>query len=391
MTESREDERIKSALNRTMSGLEGNPYLARRIVAASEGEGKEKKKISIVLVLIIALLLTTGTALALELSGWKIADYIRNVSQGKVDESFESGFQQDLTIDMEGVRFHIRDAYAAGNKLITVTETCCLNNDTTMILPSREICDPDVTPAWLYVKELAGVDEKITLSEYARQKGLSMIHVYVDAKQKGTYPIVTGDDWIENDTTLVSITSANDLKPEDGAVEVEWEVGVIDYSNDGPIGTKTLDFQLPVESAQEIEMDVRKTVLAGDIPVSLDRVVLTPTRLDTQVELFYHADSGASAKQLLEFRFIAVDPSSLDFVDAGSYSDGPEILDAENQSVYLHDAWTIGGPLDMNKLYLQLLPVYTWAKEGDERNQGLKDVQIIEINISEKRDGSGRK
>ena len=64
MTESREDERIKSALNRTMSGLEGNPYLARRIVAASEGEGKVKKKISIVLVLIIALLLTTGTALA---------------------------------------------------------------------------------------------------------------------------------------------------------------------------------------------------------------------------------------------------------------------------------------------------------------------------------------
>ena len=391
MTESREDERIKSALNRTMSGLEGNPYLTRRIVAASEGEGKVKKKLSIVLVLIIALLLTTGTALALELSGWKIADYIRNVSQGKVDESFESGFQQDLTIDMEGVRFHIRDAYAAGNKLITVTEACCLNNNTTMILPSREICDPDVTPAWLYVKELAGVDDKITLSEYARQKGLSMIHVYVDAKQKGTYPIVTGDDWVENDTTLVSITSANDLKPEDGAVEVEWEVGVIDYSNDGPIGTKTLDFQLPVESAQEIEMDVRKTVLAGDIPVSLDRVVLTPTRLDTQVELFYHADSGASAKQLLEFRFIAVDPSSLDFVDAGSYSDGPEILDAEDQSVYLHDAWTIGGPLDMNKLYLQLLPVYTWAKEGDERNQGLKDVQIIEINISEKRDGSGRK
>ena len=380
MTESREDERIKSALNRTMSGLEGNPYLARRVVAASEGEGKVKKKISIVLVLIIALLLTTGTALALELSGWKIADYIRNVSQGKVDESFESGFQQDLTIDMEGVRFHIRDAYAAGNKLITVTETCCLNNDTTMILPSREICDPDVTPAWLYVKELAGVDEKITLSEYARQKGLSMIHVYVDAKQKGTYPIVTGDDWVENDTTLVSITSANDLKPEDGAVEVEWEVGVIDYSNDGPIGTKTLDFQLPVENAQEIEMDVRKTVLAGDIPVSLDRVVLTPTRLDTQVELFYHADSGASAEQLLEFRFIAVDPSSLDFVDAGSYSDGPEILSTEGQSVYFHDAWTISSSLEKDALYLQFLPVYSWP---DEREEGLPDAQTIKIDITE--------
>ena len=383
MTENREDARIRSALNRTMSGLEGNPYLARRVVAASEGEVKVKKKFSVAMVLTVALLLISVPAVALQLGGWKIADYIRNASGGKVDERFESGFHQELTLDIAGVRFHVRDAYAAGNKIITVTEARCLDSDTTMILPSREICDPDVTPARLYIKELAGVDDEITLSEYARQKGLSMIHVWINAQQKGTYPIVTGDDWIENDTTLVSITSANELKSEDGAVEVEWEVGVIDYSSDGPMETKTLDFQLPVEEAREMEMDVRKTVLAGDIPVSLDRVVLMPTRLDTQVELFYHADSGASAKQLLEYRFIAVDPCSLDFVAAGSYSDGPEILGTEDQRIYLHDAWTIGDPLEGDTLYLQLLPVYTWAKEGDERDQGLKDAPIIEINIPE--------
>ena len=384
MTENREDERIKSALNRTMSGLEGNPYLARRVVAASEGEKKVKKKFSIVMVLIIVLLSTTGTALALEMSGWKIADYIRNVSAGKVDDHFETGFQQDLTLDMEGVRFHVRDAYAAGNKLIMVTETSCLDNDTTMILPSKEICDPDVTPARQYIKELAGVDDEITLSEYARQKGLTMLHVYVDARQKDTYPIVTGDDWIENDTTLVSITSADSMKPENGAVEVEWEVGIMDDSKDGPLETKTLNFQLPVENAREIEVNVNQTVIAGDIQASLDRVVLTPTRLDTQAELFYHTDSGQSAEQLLEYRFVAVDPSTLDFADAGSFSSGPEILDMENERVYLHDAWTLGGPLETDALYLQLLPVYTWAKEGIERDQGLSDVPIIEISIPEK-------
>ena len=79
MTENREDERIKSALNRMMSGFEGNPYLARRVVAASKGEVKVKKKFSIVTVLAIALMMISVTALALELSGWKIADYIRNV------------------------------------------------------------------------------------------------------------------------------------------------------------------------------------------------------------------------------------------------------------------------------------------------------------------------
>ena len=382
MTESREDARIRSALDRTMSGLEENPYLARRVVAASEGEGKVKKKLSAAMALTVALLLISVPALALQLSGWKIADYIRNVSEGKVDERFESGFQQELTLDIAGVRFHVRDAYAAGNKIIVVTEARCLDNDATMILPSKEICDPDVTPARLYVKELAGVDNEITLSEYARQKGLSMIHVYVNAQQKGTYPIVTGDDWIEKDTALVSITSANALEPKDGAVEVEWEVGVIDDSSDGPLETKTLDFRLPVENAREIEMNVQRSVLAGDISVSLDRVVLTPTRLDTQVELFYHTDDRESAEKLLEYRFIAIDPSYLDFAEAGSFSDGPEILDAEGQGVYLHDVWTLGGPLERDTLYLQLLPVYTWAKAGVEREQGLPDAQIIEINIA---------
>ena len=118
MTENREDDRIRSAMNRTMSGLEGNPYLARRVIAASKGEVKVKKKISAVTVLVIALMLTSVTALALQLSGWRIADYIMNVYEGSIPDDFESGFNQDLTLDVENVRFHVRDAYAAGNKII---------------------------------------------------------------------------------------------------------------------------------------------------------------------------------------------------------------------------------------------------------------------------------
>lgn len=383
MTENREDERIRSALDRTMSGLGGNPYLARRVAAASEGEGKMKKKLSLVMVLIVALLLPSVTALALHISGWKIADYIRNVDEGKVDHGFDSGFAQDLTLDVDNVRFHVRDAYAAGNKIILVTEARCLENDTTMILPSERFCHPDVTPARQYIKDLAGVDDEITLSEYAKQKGLSMIHVFVNAQQKDTYPVVTGDEWIENDTTLLSITSANYLEAEDGTVEVEWEVGIIDDST-GPIDTKTLYFRIPVENVRKIEIDVHQTVMAGDVHATLDRIILMPTRLETQVELFYHTDGKQSAEQLREYRFVAIDPSSLKFADAGSNSGGPEILDAEDQSIYVHDTWTLSSSWEKDTLYLQFLPVYTWAKEGVERDQGLSDVQIIEISIPEK-------
>ena len=148
--------------------------------------------------------------------------------------------------------------------------------------------------------------------------------------------------------------------------------------------TKTLNFYLPVENVPEIEIDARQTVWAEDIHASLDRVVLIPTKLETQVELFYHTDSRQSADQLLKYRFVAVDPTTLDFVDAGSNSDGPEILGADDQCVYLHDAWTLSSAVKTDALYLQLLPVYTWAEEGMDRDQGLSDVQIIEISITDK-------
>lgn len=380
MTENREDDRIRSAMNRTMSGLEGNPYLARRVIAASKGEVKVKKKISAVTVLVIALMLTSVTALALQLSGWRIADYIRNVDEGSIPDDFESGFNQDLTLDVENVRFHVRDAYAAGNKIILVTEAYCLENDTTMVLPSEDFCDPNIMHARQYIKEQAGVDDEITLSDYAKQKGLSMIHVYVNAQQKDTYPIVSGDEWIENDTTLVSITSADYLEPVNGTVEVEWEVGVYHDQSDEPLETKTLNFQLPVENVKKIQLDVHQPVMAEGIPVSLDRVVLMPTRLETQVELFYHTDSRQSAEQLLKYRFKAIDPTSLKFANAGSNSDGPEILSTEGQSVYFHDAWTISSSLEKDALYLQFLPVYSWP---DEREEGLPDAQTIKIDITE--------
>ena len=114
-------------------------------------------------------------------------------------------------------------------------------------------------------------------------------------------------------------------------------------------------------------------------PVSLDRVVLMPTRLETQVELFYRTDSRQSAEQLLKYRFKAIDPSSLTFVNAGSNSDGLEILSTEGQSVYFHDAWTISSSLEKDTLYLQFLPIHTWP---DDREEGMPDAQTIKIDIT---------
>ena len=82
----------------------------------------------------------------------------------------------------------------------------------------------------------------------------------------------------------------------------------------------------------------------------------------------------------MKYRFKAIDPTSLKFANAGSNSDGPEILSTEGQSVYFHDAWTISSSLEKDALYLQFLPVYSWP---DEREEGLPDAQTIKIDITE--------
>lgn len=58
-------EQIRHAVNARLSGLEGNPGLARRVIQAAKGEEKVKKRLSVGLVLVIVLLaLAAVTALA---------------------------------------------------------------------------------------------------------------------------------------------------------------------------------------------------------------------------------------------------------------------------------------------------------------------------------------
>ena len=57
---------LQSAIDHRLSGLEENPFLARRIITAVKGERPMKKKLSVSLILVLALTLTMlGLAYAL--------------------------------------------------------------------------------------------------------------------------------------------------------------------------------------------------------------------------------------------------------------------------------------------------------------------------------------
>ncbi len=67
MREAEEREIFRNAVDRRLSGLQENPFLAQRIMNAEKGEIKVKKKLTLSMVMVIVLLLIAVTALAITL------------------------------------------------------------------------------------------------------------------------------------------------------------------------------------------------------------------------------------------------------------------------------------------------------------------------------------
>ena len=69
MNEQKQKERFRAAVDHRLSGLQGDPWLARRIIAGEKGEKKVKKKISLGLVLSMMIVLCAAVALAENIPG----------------------------------------------------------------------------------------------------------------------------------------------------------------------------------------------------------------------------------------------------------------------------------------------------------------------------------
>ena len=102
MNEHKMQEQMKNAIDHRLSGLEGNPYLAQRIIAAEKGEKPVmKKKVSVSLALVLLLMiLTAGVAIALVQSN--IADHLyggeENIPEGVVEQIMQPQATQSTAL-----------------------------------------------------------------------------------------------------------------------------------------------------------------------------------------------------------------------------------------------------------------------------------------------------
>ena len=69
-------EEFAQSLDRRLSGLQGDPWLAQRIIASEEGEEPMVKKTSATVIILIALIAVLSTsALAAALKAWGLIDF----------------------------------------------------------------------------------------------------------------------------------------------------------------------------------------------------------------------------------------------------------------------------------------------------------------------------
>ena len=118
-----EKRRIQDTLNRSLSGLKEDPYLARRVIQRAKGEKRPmKKKLSGAIILAVLLALTMmGTAYALITS--RVADFFGRqygremgewLSAGKVAQVGESVTIGDVSVTLDEVVYRDRGLYGVG-------------------------------------------------------------------------------------------------------------------------------------------------------------------------------------------------------------------------------------------------------------------------------------
>ncbi len=160
-------ETFTESLDRRLSGFQADPWLARRIIGASEGE-KPVKKISLGAILAAALLciLITG-AVAAALNGWNLNDFWNwQVKNGEsfLPPDYEQFIEnENITAKTDHAVYTVGGAYFDGINL-EVTVNVSPQED---VLPFDTDTDPERLITEVFY--IAPTNEEITVAEYARK------------------------------------------------------------------------------------------------------------------------------------------------------------------------------------------------------------------------------
>ena len=324
-----------------------------------EEEPQMKKKISVGLVFAIVLALLSLTAVAATLSGWNIGSFSRFYGDQDVPENFESGFDQNLETELDGVLFRIVDAYATPGRAIVMTEISMKDGSPALF---RHWSDPaDQTPLGNYLYDLRGTDDPRTVQDYADEKQLPVIPVYVELEnpQCNRWQDML---WCVDDTKAIFVSEAF-WSPADNeqAIDLDWISYVLPESEEEPdweavyASGKRTAITLPVSDLETVTIPVSQEIAGPTGPVIVDTLTLKRSSLETRAVISFHADilHSEDPETLTRCSFCAYMPDSLQPVPAVLDKNPPDYsLDPETNRISGIDELSLNLPRDAEAICL---------------------------------------
>ena len=413
MTEQEMRRRMHQAMDARLSGVQEDPWLAQRVMNQPKGE-KKVKRFTIQTVLAMMLLLAImGTVYAASLNSapddlitnapvpasegmggvdqwaiveraaqkaeedhWMLPDYFR-WSGVELPEDFTTGFDQDLTQEFGGFRFHIRDAYVNGNTVHAITEITRIDGEAAIVLMWPTGWEKDLMRT--YYKNLSDVNMTLTLGEYVEKKDMPVYAAVNLFGQSGRASDGGGMEWFEGEGKgEIQHEYATGLASENGVMKIDWEVGYWDEIEDKFVWT-SMPIELPAVETQEKVIDVYKTINVNGVDVELQFIRLYENALDIEMDIIFSLvnPQAGDEEKMKDMYFFPVNPQDWSMPAAGTMHPMPKtLLNAETATYVMERETYSKSAIQDGVLYLQMLP-----EKNGERVKPDPDAPVIAVRI----------
>lgn len=414
MTEQEMRRRMHQAMDARLSGVQEDPWLAQRVMNQPKGE-KKVKRFTVQTVLAMMLLLAImGTVYAASLNSapddlitntpvpasegvcevdqwaiveraaqkaeedhWMLPDYFR-WSGVELPEDFTTGFDQDLTQEFGGFRFHIRDAYVNGNTVHAITEITRIDGEAAIVLRSP-YDDWKADPLCVYYKNLIDMNMALTLGEYVEEKNAPVYYASTLFMEKGTFNNGGGMEWFEGEQKgEIQYEYSREFVSENGVMKIDWEVAYWDEIEDKFVWT-SMPIELPAVEVQEQMIDVFKTINVNGVDVELQLIRLYENNLDIEMDIIFSLvnPQAGDEEKMKEMYFFPVNPQDWSIPAAGTMHPIPkELLNAETATYVMAGECYSKSAIQDGVLYLQMLQ----EKKG-EKVKPDPDAPVIAVRI----------
>ena len=326
---------FRDALDRHLSNLKADPYLAQRIMANEEGEKTVIKKISVSMVLAIVLIciLITG-ALAATLSSWGIIDFFGRYYSGYIPEkTSETINKEEIRTEAENFVCTIEESYYDGSilritaKIEPKTPVMLLEEGSLPANPMEE-------------------NEEITIGAYAVQHfDGRMAAIYLTTMENGSGALVRNEDG----TASIYMESyyTDELAERDIVVIVSYlPLDILaDQSIEELDSREIYDFaaqeiiELPIhlQSVETHRYECHEPMDFPSVGVQVTDVVMTATPLEIRYILDYvitDLEKYSALEGGLWFEFIDPDSQETEYYaqrvpDGLSFTEGAGSLDGQ--------------------------------------------------------------